>query len=83
MKIVKYPEKDSWRKLLKRPAIKEKAVKKIVKPIIKKVKQKGDKALRMFAFEYDHVELHDILINDSELKGIEKKIGRKIKDAID
>ena len=83
MKIVKYPEKDSWRKLLKRPAIKEKAVKKIVKPIIKKVKEKGDKALRMFAFEYDHVELHDILISDSEIKGIEKKIGRRIKEAID
>jgi histidinol dehydrogenase len=82
MKIVKYPKKESWRKLLKRPAIEEKAIKKIVKPIIKKVRRKGDKALRKFAFEYDHVELHDILIKDSELKGIAKKIDQKIKDAI-
>jgi len=82
MKIIKYPDKKDWDKLLKRPAIKEKAVKKIVKPIIKKVKEKGDKALRMFAFEYDHVELHDILVNPSEIEGIEKKISRKIKTAI-
>jgi histidinol dehydrogenase len=82
MKIIKHPDKKDWAKLLKRPAIKHKAVKKIVRPIIKKVKEKGDKALRLYALEYDHVELHDILVSTSEFEGIEKKIDKKIKDAI-
>lgn len=82
MKIIKYPDPKEWSKLVKRPAIKGKEVKKIVRPILKKVKEKGDKALRMFAFEYDHVELHDILVRPSEMEGIENKIDDGVKDAI-
>ncbi len=50
MKIIKNPDRKEWPKLLKRPAIKEKEIRKIVKPILKKVKEKGDKALRLFRF---------------------------------
>jgi len=83
MKIIKNPDRKDWPRLLRRPAIKEKEIKKIVRPILKKVKEKGDKALRMYAFEYDHVELHDILVDPAEMEGIEYKIDRRIKEAID
>ena len=82
MKIIKNPEKKDWSKLLKRPAIKEKEIRRIVKPILKKVKEKGDKALRLFAFEYDHVELDNILVALSEIEGIEKNIDKNIREAI-
>jgi len=82
MKIIKNPDRKEWPKLLKRPAIKEKKIKRIVKPILKKVKEKGDKALRLFAFEYDHVELDNILVSSSEIEGIEKNIDKKIREAI-
>jgi len=82
MKIIKNPDKKEWPKLLKRPAIKEKEIKRIVKPILKKVKEKGDKALRLFAFEYDHVELESILVSSSEFEGIEKNIDKKTREAI-
>src|SRR5210317_1222947 len=82
MKIIKNPEREKWSKLLKRPAIKEKEIRRIVKPILKKVKEKGDKALRLFAFEYDHVELDNILVPSSEIEGIEKNIDKKTREAI-
>ena len=82
MKIIKNPDKKKWSKLLKRPAIKEKEIRRIVKPILKKVKEKGDKALRLFAFEYDHVELDNILVSSSEIAGIEKNIDKDIREAI-
>ena len=82
MKIIKNPDRKEWPKLLKRPAIKEKKIKRIVKPILKKVKEKGDKALRLFAFEYDHVELDNILVSSSEIEGIEKSIDKKTREAI-
>jgi histidinol dehydrogenase len=82
MKIIKNPDKKEWSKLLKRPAIKEKEIRRIVKPILKKVKEKGDKALRLFAFEYDHVELDNILVSPSEIEGIEKSIDKNIREAI-
>lgn len=82
MKTIKYPDKKEWAKLLKRPTIKGKEIKRIVKPILKKVKEKGDKALRLFAFEYDHVELDNILVSPSEIEAIEKSIDKKIREAI-
>lgn len=82
MKIIKNPDRKEWPKLLKRPAIKEKEIRRIVKPILKKVKEKGDKALRLFAFEYDHVELDNILVSSSEIEGIEKNIDKKTREAI-
>jgi len=82
MKIIKNPDRKEWPKLLKRPAIKEKEIRRIVKPILKKVKEKGDKALRLFAFEYDHVELDNILVSSSEIEGIEKSIDKKTREAI-
>ena len=83
MKINKNPEKKEWHKLLRRPAIKIREVKKIVRPILKKVRQKGDKALRLYALEYDHVELHDILVGPDEMEGIEEKISAEIRNAVD
>ncbi len=82
MKIIKNPDTKKWSKLLKRPAIREKEIRRIVKPILKKVKEKGDKALRLFAFEYDHVELENILVSSSEIEGIEKAIDKDIREAI-
>jgi histidinol dehydrogenase len=82
MKIIKYPERSSWNQLVKRTAIDEKSIRKIVKPIIKKVSQKGDKALRKFTYEYDHVELDQILVNPSELEASAKLIKPELKEAI-
>jgi len=82
MKIVKYPDKKDWNLLLQRPAIEEKAVRSIVKPIIKKVRQKGDKALRKFAYEYDHVELDELLVNSAEIKAAEKVVDIALKKSI-
>jgi histidinol dehydrogenase len=82
MKTIKYPEKKDWQDLVKRPAIDEKSIRKIVKPILKKVKEKGDKALRKLTYEYDHVELDHILVSPSEIAAARKEIKADLKDAI-
>ncbi len=82
MKVVKYPDKKEWPDLIKRPAIDEKAIRKIVKPILNKVRQKGDKALRKFTYEYDHVELDQILVNPAEIEEAKKLIKPELKEAI-
>lgn len=82
MKIIRYPDKNEWPDLIKRPAIDEKSIRKIVKPILKKVKQKGDKALRKFTYEYDHVELDHILVNPTEIEAAKKIIKPDLREAI-
>ncbi len=82
MKIIKYPERGDWQELLARPVKNFKEIKKIVKPIIKKVKQKGDKALRKFALEYDHVALKELQVSRQEIYEAEKLVSEELKEAV-
>ncbi|MFC2123556.1 histidinol dehydrogenase [Bacteroidota bacterium] len=82
VEVIYNPPRKSWQEILKRPVQNFKKLRKIVKPIIKKVKQNGDKALRHFAFEYDHVELEDILVSEAEMMNAVSNINSDLKDAI-
>ncbi|MFC3414400.1 histidinol dehydrogenase [Algoriphagus hitonicola] len=68
MNILVNPAPSSWKKELARPVFKTKDINKIVKPILRKVKRNGDKALYKFAHEYDHVDLDSLLVGEEEIK---------------
>lgn len=82
MKIIYNPTKAEWTKELKRPVQKTKDIEKIVKPIMQKVKRLGDKALKKFALEYDHVQVKNLLVSMEEIFSAREKIDAKLKDAI-
>lgn len=82
MKIIKYPKKAQWPELTCRSAQDFEKIEKIVIPILKKVKKKGDKALKKFALEYDQVALDDLLVSRKEIKEAEKKVSKELKEAI-
>ncbi|WKN32194.1 histidinol dehydrogenase [Porifericola rhodea] len=82
MQIYKNPPREDWEEILTRPTQQFKKIEKIVKPIIKKVKKKGDKALKQFALEYDHVELESIAVSKEEINKAEKQLSKELKEAI-
>ncbi len=82
MKIVKYPGAEERKKSLARSAQKFKRTQAIVKPIIKKVKQKGDVALLKFAAEYDHAELEQLQVSHKEMEAAPAQIDESLKKAI-
>ena len=82
MKLIKYPEKETWTELVKRPVKDFKKIEEIVLPILKKVRKKGDKALRKFALEYDHVTLKEIMVTQKEIEEAKKLVGQDLKQAI-
>ncbi|MEX0884643.1 MAG: histidinol dehydrogenase [Cyclobacteriaceae bacterium] len=82
MIILVNPDKKTWKKELARPVQKVKEIEKIVKPIMKKVKRQGDKALKKFALEYDHVEISHILVPKEEMMAAASLIDQKLKQAI-
>ena len=45
MKLIKYPSKEQWTELLKRPALNTESLFDTVRSIIDKVKAEGDKAV--------------------------------------
>ena len=68
MKLLVNPSPEMWQKHLARPAMDTKKIKKIIKPIFQKVAKSGDKALRKFAQEYDHVQLDSLLASTEEIQ---------------
>jgi histidinol dehydrogenase len=82
MKRIYNPTKSEWKKALKRPVQKTKDIEKIVKPIMRKVKRLGDKALIKFALEYDHVQVKNLLVSPEEVKQAKDKVSPELKKAI-
>lgn len=82
MKVLDNPSKETWKKQLARPTFKTKQINKIVKPILRKVKRNGDKALFKFAMEYDHVELESLFAQKVEIKAASAAISPALKEAI-
>ncbi len=82
MKILLNPSPEKWQKQLARPEMQTKKIKKIIKPIFKKVAQTGDKALRMFAQEFDHVQLDSLLASQEEIQAAAAQLSPKLIEAI-
>lgn len=82
MKIFFSPSPEEVDIALKRPTKKLKEIKKIVKPIIKRVKERGDKALIKYAHDYDHVDIEDLRTSEEEIDGAESQISDFLKTSI-
>jgi histidinol dehydrogenase len=82
MKILVNPLRGEWKSELARPVQKSKDIEKIVKPIMRKVKRQGDKALRKFALEYDHVAIKSLLASREEISAAKTLVSEGLKKAI-
>jgi histidinol dehydrogenase len=49
---------------------------------MRKVKRLGDKALKKFALEYDHVQIKTLLVSIEEIKKARETVGSELKEAI-
>jgi histidinol dehydrogenase len=82
MKIIKYPEKDTWKRLSKRPNNLQNKAKKTVHDILLNVKKNGDEALFNYARKFDKVELDQLAVSSDELNEAKKKVDESLKSAI-
>jgi len=82
MKIITNPSVEDIERAIERPTKKLKEIKKIVKPIIKSVRARGDKALIKFAKEYDHVDIEQIKTTASEIQNAARQVPEDLKSAI-
>ena len=82
MKILKYPAKETWGELLKRPTLDTRFLERTVANILADVRDNGDKALRHCARHFDKVELDEFLVTEDEFLEAESLISHEIKDAI-
>jgi len=82
MNIIRYPERESWQQLLKRPELNYSTLEENVKRIIEEVAGKGDRALRDYTKEFDRVSLHSLEVPETEIQAAKDKVSDALKHAI-
>ena len=82
MKLLVNPGSEELALALERPVKKLKNIKKIVKPILKNVKTKGDRALKKYNLDYDHVHIEQLIVEKEEFTAAEATLSEELKKAI-
>ena len=82
MNIYKYPEKNIWEQLSKRPALKKENLRKTISEVFEKVRNEGDKGIRYFTSKFDGVEISDLEVSENEISEAEILISEELKSAI-
>ncbi len=83
MEIIKYPDKNSWNKLLKRHEIDRSKLESTVKYILNDIRKSGDKAVLNYTSKFDKVKLNSLLVSEAEVEEAKKTIDGSLKKAID
>ena len=68
MKLIKYPSKEQWTELLKRPALNTESLFDTVRSIIDKVRAEGDKAVLEYEAAFDKVTLSALAVSPEEIQ---------------
>ncbi len=82
MQIHKYPDRESWTKLVQRPGAADSEKLRLVKEILEQVKSKGDKALFELTKKLDKVSLTSLKADQRTIANAGNKISPELKKAI-
>lgn len=82
MKINKYPQKEVWSELVKRPVLKRKELTELITDIFDEVQKNGDQALIAFNKKFDQAEVENIQVSEEEIESSENLIRKELKLAI-
>lgn len=82
MKLIKYPSKEQWAELLKRPALNTESLFDTVRSIIDKVKAEGDKAVLEYEAAFDKVTLSALAVSPKEIQAAGALVSDDLKVAI-
>ena len=83
MKIYKYPAKESWSELLKRPALDVEALRGTVSEVLQRVRTEGDRAVLEYEAKFDKVQLDTLAVTPEEMEAAAHLIDAELKVAIE
>ncbi|MFT7612103.1 MAG: histidinol dehydrogenase [Parvicellaceae bacterium] len=82
IEVVKFPKRESWTELLKRPQLEVKNLNALVEEVFKGVEQEGDEALKAYTSRFDNVELNSTVVSKAELNDASSLLSGALKSAI-
>lgn len=83
MKIIKYPNKESWGELLKRPTLNVNALRDTVSQVLDRVRQEGDRAVIEYEALFDKVQLDTLSVTPDEMEEGIAQVSPELKSAIE
>ena len=83
MRIVRYPEREVWKKILERPHTDISALNGVVDDILEDVRNNGDEAVRRCEMRFDGVSLQSLTVTDGEIENAVRSVDAELKEAIE
>lgn len=83
MKIIKYPSKNEWPEIVKRPHLNIAELNTTVNKVLDDVKANGDKAVKHYEKLFDHVDIDSLAVNENEIKDALASITPELKASIE
>lgn len=83
MRIVRYPEREVWKKILERPHTDISALNGVVDGILEDVRNNGDEAVRRCEMRFDGVSLQPLAVTDGEIENAVRSVDAELKEAIE
>lgn len=82
MKTIKYPNKNTWSELLKRPTQTVNDIESTVNQIFEDVQRNGDAAIKKYTSLFDGADLQYILVTEQEIEDASAELSTELKSAI-
>ena len=83
MQIIKYPGREEWASILKRPVFDTTTLFSTVQEILDDVRKRGDKALKEMTLHFDKVKIDILEVTKEEIAEAETQISMNLKQAIE
>ncbi len=82
MELLKYPNKETWKNILQRPAIDTTSLEATVQSVLSDIKLNGQSAVKKYTLQFDKAEIENVLVSADEFSAAEKLISEELKQAI-
>lgn len=83
MRIVRYPEREVWKKILERPHTDISALNGVVYDILEDVRNNGDEAVLRCEMRFDGVSLQSLAVTEGEIENAVRSVDAELKEAIE
>ena len=82
MNIIKYPAREEWADIVKRPQLDVTQLNQTVASILTDIKTRGDEAVKGYELKFDHIDLDTLAVIEAEMAEAEQKVSAELRQAI-
>ena len=82
MNIIRYPGKDAWTEIIKRPHLDVSQLNATVEAVLDDIRMNGDDAVKKYEEKFDHVQLESLAVTEAEMAEAEQLVSDELKTSL-